>query len=74
MNLATLMTIEGDYLQTLGVPLLCGRFFAQAESSSWGVIQRIWPAIFDLLRLGRFAEIFTGDTSLRWAARRDNRH
>jgi len=34
MNLATWVTIDGDYLQAMGVPLLRGRFFSPADSAS----------------------------------------
>jgi putative ABC transport system permease protein len=34
MNLATLVTVSGDYLQTMGIPLLGGRFFNQADASN----------------------------------------
>jgi predicted permease len=33
MNLATVVTVEGDYLQTVGVPLLSGRFFTPADTA-----------------------------------------
>jgi predicted permease len=33
MNLATLVTVSGDYLQTMGIPLLGGRFFNQDDAS-----------------------------------------
>ena len=32
MNLATTVTVEGDYLQAMGVPLLSGRFFTHADT------------------------------------------
>jgi predicted permease len=34
MNLATWITIEGDYLQAMGVPLLTGRFFTPADTAN----------------------------------------
>jgi len=33
MNLATTITIQGDYLQALGVPLLAGRLFTAADTA-----------------------------------------
>lgn len=33
MNLATFVTIEGDYLQAVGVPLLTGRFFTPVDTA-----------------------------------------
>jgi putative ABC transport system permease protein len=32
MNLATTVDVEGDFLQTMGVPLLSGRFFTPADN------------------------------------------
>jgi predicted permease len=34
MNLATLVTISGDYLQTMGIPLLGGRFFNPGDKAN----------------------------------------
>jgi putative ABC transport system permease protein len=34
MNLATWVTIEGDYLQSMGIPLLAGRLFTPADAAS----------------------------------------
>src|SRR6202167_679280 len=34
MNLASLASIEGDYLQALGIPLLAGRYFTSADSEN----------------------------------------
>jgi putative ABC transport system permease protein len=34
MNLATLVTVQGDYLQAMGIPLLVGRFFTQADTAN----------------------------------------
>ncbi len=33
MNLATLAMIEGDYLQSMGIPLLAGRFFTTSDTA-----------------------------------------
>lgn len=34
MNLATWVTIEGDYLQSMGIPLLAGRLFTPADTAN----------------------------------------
>ena len=34
MNLATLVTVSGDYLQTMGIPLLGGRFFNPGDKAN----------------------------------------
>jgi len=34
MSLATFVTVSGDYLQTMGIPLLGGRFFNQADKAN----------------------------------------
>jgi putative ABC transport system permease protein len=34
MNLGTWVTIDGDYLQAMGVPLLAGRFFTPADNAN----------------------------------------
>ena len=34
MNLARLVTVEGDYLQAMGIPLLSGRFFTPSDTAS----------------------------------------
>jgi putative ABC transport system permease protein len=51
MNLATQVTVEGDYLQTIGVPLLSGRFFAPADTAdtqlvaivNYKLAEHCWP-------------------------------
>ena len=63
MNLATLVTVEGDYLQTIGVPLLSGRFFTPADTADTQLVaivnhklaQQCWPGsdpVGKRLRLG----------------------
>jgi predicted permease len=51
MNLATLVTVEGDYLQTMCIPLLSGRFFTPADTSATQLVaivnhklaEHCWP-------------------------------
>lgn len=51
MNLATFVTVEGDYLQALGVRLLAGRFFTSADTADSQLVaiinrkfaQHYWP-------------------------------
>jgi hypothetical protein len=63
MNLATWVTVEGDYLQTIGVPLLSGRFFTRADTAGTQLVaivnhklaQHCWPGsdpVGKRLRLG----------------------
>jgi putative ABC transport system permease protein len=71
MNLATLVTTQGDYLQTMGIPLLAGRFFTQADTANTQLVaivnhklaEHYWPGtdpIGKRLRLG------TPDTPTPW--------
>ena len=63
MNLATWVTVEGDYLQAMGVPLLSGRFFTPADTANTQLVaivnhklaERCWPGsdpVGKRLRLG----------------------
>jgi len=63
MNLATLVTVEGDYLQTIGVPLLSGRFFTPSDTADTQLVaivnhklaEHCWPGsdpVGKRLRLG----------------------
>ena len=63
MNLATLVTVEGDYLQTMGVPLLSGRFFTPEDAADTQLVaivnhklaEHCWPGsdpVGKRLRLG----------------------
>jgi predicted permease len=63
MNLATLVTVEGDYLQTIGVPLLSGRFFTPSDRADTQLVAIVnhklahhcWPGsdpVGKRLRLG----------------------
>jgi predicted permease len=63
MNLATMVTVEGDYMQAIGVPLLSGRFFTPADTADAQLVaivnhklaEHYWPGSSPLgkrLRLG----------------------
>jgi putative ABC transport system permease protein len=63
LNLATLVVVEGDYLHTMGVPLLSGRFFTPADTAETELVaivnrklaEHYWPGsdpIGKRLRLG----------------------
>jgi putative ABC transport system permease protein len=63
MNLATLVTVEGDYLQAMGIPLLSGRFFTPADTADTQLVaivnhklaEHCWPGsnpVGKRLRLG----------------------
>ncbi|HEX8882624.1 MAG TPA: ABC transporter permease [Candidatus Acidoferrum sp.] len=63
MNLATQVTVEGDYLQAMGVPLLSGRYFTPADTADTQLIaivnhklaEHCWPGsdpVGKRLRLG----------------------
>jgi putative ABC transport system permease protein len=63
MNLATLVTVQGDYLQAMGIPLLAGRFFTPGDTPNTQLVaivnhklaEHYWPGadpIGKRLRLG----------------------
>jgi predicted permease len=63
MNLATQVTVEGDYLQAIGVPLLSGRYFTPADAADTQLVaivnhklaEHCWPGsdpVGKRLRLG----------------------
>jgi predicted permease len=63
LNLATLLTVHGDYLQTMGISLLRGRFFTSADTTNTQLVaivnhklaEHYWPGsdpIGKRLRLG----------------------
>jgi predicted permease len=62
MNLATFVFVEGDYLQVMGVPLLAGRFFTQADTADSQLVaiinhklaQHYWPGADPLGKRFRF--------------------
>ena len=63
MNLATQVTVEGDYLQAIGIPLLSGRYFTPADTAGTQLVaivnhklaEHCWPGsdpVGKRLRLG----------------------
>jgi putative ABC transport system permease protein len=63
MNLATQVTVDGDYLQAIGVPLLSGRYFTPADTADTQLVaivnhklaEHCWPGsdpVGKRLRLG----------------------
>jgi predicted permease len=63
MNMATWVTVQGDYLQAMGIPLLAGRWFTPADNENSQLIaivnhklaEHFWPgenAIGKRLRIG----------------------
>lgn len=71
MNLATQVTVEGDYLQAIGVPLLSGRYFTPADTADTQLVaivnhklaEHCWPGsdpVGKRLRLG------LQDTKIPW--------
>ena len=63
MNLATVVTVQGDYLQAMGIPLLDGRFFTPADTANTQLVvivnhklaEHYWPGanpIGKRLRIG----------------------
>jgi predicted permease len=72
MNLATQVTVEGDYLQAIGVPLLSGRYFTPADTADTQLVaivnrklaEHCWPGsnpVGKRLRLG------LQETKIPWA-------
>jgi len=62
MNLAVFTFVDGDYLQVMGVPLLTGRFFTQADTADSQLVaivnhklaQHYWPGADPLGKRFRF--------------------
>ena len=71
MNLATLAMVEGDYLQSMGIPLLAGRFFTTADTADRQLVaivnhkfaQHYWP---DSSPLGKRFRIATEESKTPW--------
>jgi predicted permease len=71
MNLATPVTVQGDYLQALGIPLLGGRFFTQADAPNKQLVaivnrkfaEHYWPGSDPI---GKRLRIGTPDMQTPW--------
>jgi putative ABC transport system permease protein len=71
MNLATMVTVQGDYLQAMGVPLLAGRFFTPADSPDTQLVaivnhklaEHFWPGADPI---GKRLRIGTKDMQPPW--------
>jgi len=71
MNLATWITIDSDYLQAMGVPLLTGRFFTPADTANTQLVaivnhkfaQHYWR---DASPLGKRFRIGTPEAQTPW--------
>jgi putative ABC transport system permease protein len=71
MNLATFVTIQGDYLQTMGVSLLAGRFFTPADTATTQLVavvnrklaEHYWPGADPI---GKRLRIGTPETPTPW--------
>lgn len=71
MNLATPMTVEGDYLQAMGIPLLAGRLFIQSDTPDTQLVaivnqklaKHYWP---DADPLGKRFRLGTLETQTPW--------
>jgi putative ABC transport system permease protein len=71
MNLASWITIDGDYLQTMQIPLLAGRFFTPADNADAQPViivnrklaEHFWPGSDPL---GRRIHIGNAETPTAW--------
>lgn len=71
MNLATPILIEGDYLVSMGIPLLAGRVFASSDTSDTQLValvshklaQHYWPGADPI---GKRIRIGTPETPTPW--------
>lgn len=71
MNLATLATVQGDYLQAMGIPLLAGRFFTAADTPNTQLVaivnhklaEHYWPGADPI---GKHLRIGTPDMQPPW--------
>jgi putative ABC transport system permease protein len=71
MDLATFIEVEGDYLQSMGVPLLAGRFFSESDNANSLMVaivnrkfaEHYWP---NASPLGRRFRIGTPESPTRW--------
>ena len=71
MNLATMATIHGDYMQAMGVPLLAGRLFTPADTAKTQLVaivnrklaEHFWPGSDPI---GKRLHIGTKDVQSPW--------
>jgi predicted permease len=71
MNLATEVTVQGDYLQAMGVPLLAGRFFTLSDTEDTQLVaivnrklaEHYWPGSDPL---GKRLRIGTAEMQTPW--------
>jgi putative ABC transport system permease protein len=71
MNLATLVTVQGDYLQAMGIPLLAGRLFTPADTAKTQLVaivnhklaEHYWPGADPI---GKRLRIGTKDMQPPW--------
>jgi putative ABC transport system permease protein len=71
MNLATPVLVEGDYLQTMEIPLLAGRFFTPADNADTQLVvivnhklaEHYWPGTTPI---GKRMRIGTPETQTPW--------
>ncbi len=71
MNLATPVIVEGDYLQTMAIPLLAGRLFTPADGANTQLVaivnhklaQHYWPGADPI---GKRMRIGTQETPTPW--------
>jgi predicted permease len=71
LNLATDVTVQGDYLQAMGVPLLAGRFFTPADTADTQLVaivnhklaQHYWPGSDPI---GKRLHLGTQEMQLPW--------
>jgi predicted permease len=71
MSLATIVTVNGDYLQAMGIPLLEGRFFTPADTANTQLVvivnhklaEHYWPGSSPL---GKRLRLGTPETQTPW--------
>jgi putative ABC transport system permease protein len=71
MDLATTVAVQGDYLRTMGIPLLSGRFFTPADSSDTQLVaivnhklaEHYWPGADPI---GKHMRLGTPETPTPW--------
>jgi predicted permease len=71
MNLATMITVQGNYLQAMGIPLLAGRFFTPSDTAETQLVaivnhklaEHYWPGADPI---GKRLRIGTKDMQPPW--------